>query len=186
MITNLEQEKLVEDILNKKPSNENTLFNLLKNGITDNKNVNGIMFPINTLPSGIIVNEKSLTIKTEMELSDNLGYTKRTIIPFTANGDVLEEYTNGYCEIFPSYHIVIVDGKNIKGAYYLDDTIYNDVYINEYGRIVQSSEVRDDPDGIYIKRQIPIFHTLTKPEYNYVYRQTFQSKTSNEDFGLWL
>lgn len=172
MVTNLEQAKLAADILNIKPMNENCLYNLLRNGASDTNTVNGIRFPMNILPTVTGINENSITIKTTIEFSDGIDHIKRYFVPFTANGEVVDECYNGYCDIYPSYHLVFLEsGRQGRmmygGAVYMDDSSYDNVFVNEYGRIVQAMEVSDNPDEIFVTRQVPNIHFLTDKETEY-------------------
>lgn len=191
MITNFEQDELVAGILDKKSTKYPSLYELLKNGISDNKKVNDIMFPINTFPTGIVVNENSLTMKTEMQIPGGIEYDNRIFIPFAANGDVIEEYINGYCEIFPSYHLVVVDEKlvngsfSIQGTYYLNDCSYSTVYINEFGRVVTSSEMKEESNEVCVERQLPTLHTPSQTEYDYVIRK-YKEKANKKKFEKML
>lgn len=172
MITNLEQAKLAADILNVKPMNENCLYNLLRNGASDTNTVNGIRFPMNILPTVTGINENSITIKTTIDFSDGIDHIKRYFVPFTAGGEVVDECYNGYCDIYSSYHLAFLESGRqgnvvYKGIFHLNDASYENVFINEYGRIVSVTEISDNSDDIFVTRQMPTVHGLNEKEAKY-------------------
>ena len=157
------------------------LFNALANGIADNKTYMGKRLPQNTFPEGIVNNGNFITMKSFIVYKEGVVSKKKYFIPFTANGDLVEDYMNGYIDIYPTYHIMVIETSTastggfseLVAIYHMNSSAWEDVRVNEYGRRVTEREMRSDPDGIYVARNLP--HAFSKLSAEHDFFEDFKS-----------
>lgn len=153
-------------------TSEKTLFNALINGISKNRSFFGMLFPKNIFPEDVTITENgTILMPTSISFKDSLVLTDRYFFPFTSDGESIEDFVNGYVELYPSYHVLVVDHSskmqnnsldmnnslNIVGVYHMNSADYTTVHIDENGHVLSTKEYADAQvnGDVVITRYIP-------------------------------
>lgn len=173
----------IEFVEGSKTIRDDALFYALANGISNNKPFHGMLFPINTFPSGVEKTpDGSIIMRSTLTYKDGLVQKTKVFVPFTENGDLIEDYVNGFVELYPRYHLMVLEYDsmdvanktgnvtNVVAIYHLNSSRYETVYVNEKGRILSTKEKYNiSDDEIIVTRFQPMSFNAIEGETNHVF-----------------